>query len=60
MSTSKLSAIARARKNSPPNASPSMYRVIDSAFNRRWYPELIGQVSDDPPSYAYVKPEEGN
>ena len=32
-----------------------MYRVVDSDFNRKIYPDLIGKISTSPPSYAMVK-----
>lgn len=32
------------------------YLVVDSAFNRANYPNLIGKVYEVPPSYAQVKP----
>jgi hypothetical protein len=31
------------------------YQVVDNAFNRHWYPDLIGRVYDNPPSYAIVE-----
>jgi hypothetical protein len=32
-----------------------MFKVVDNEFNRAWYPTLIGQVYDNPPSYAIVE-----
>ena len=32
-----------------------MFLIVDSPFNRRWYPLLIGKVVKVPPSFAQVK-----
>jgi len=31
------------------------YEVVDSEFNRKNYPDMIGKVLDNPPAYAQVK-----
>jgi len=33
----------------------SKYEVVDSEFNRKNYPDMIGKVLDSPPAYANVK-----
>lgn len=35
-----------------------MYIVVDSAFNRENYPDMIGRSFFTPPGYAQVKLEE--
>ena len=32
-----------------------MFEVVDCEFNRYWYPELIGKLFDNPPSYCMVR-----
>lgn len=32
------------------------YLVVDCAFNREWYADMIGLTYDSPPSYAVVLP----
>lgn len=31
------------------------YLVVDNAFNRENYPDLVGKILDSPPAYAQVK-----
>lgn len=37
-----------------------MYLVVECEFNRANYPDLIGIVYEEPPSYAIVKVLKGN
>ncbi len=39
-----------------PNKLKQTYLVLDCAFNREWYPHLILEAFDIPPSYAIVQP----
>jgi hypothetical protein len=32
------------------------YLVVDCEFNRINYPDLIGRIFDEPPSYVHVRP----
>lgn len=38
-----------------PKGQSTMFLIIDCKFNRAWYPELIGQIVDEPPTYAAVR-----
>jgi hypothetical protein len=33
----------------------SKYEIVDSEFNRRNYPDMIGKILDSPPAYANVR-----
>ena len=32
-----------------------MWLIVDCPFNEAWYPNLIGQIFDNPPAYAIVR-----
>lgn len=32
-----------------------LYKVVDNEFNRKNYPDLIGQIPSSPPAYASVE-----
>lgn len=34
----------------------TMYVVVDNAWNRQNYPDLIGKIFEKPPGYAAVAP----
>lgn len=41
--------------NSNIEKNASKFLVVDNAFNRENYPDLVGKILDSPPAYAQVK-----